>query len=74
MTSNSHPSNDHEHDKTPLIENKPLQRYYASLESRIGYRLVLGGTRHFGTIPLVQYGLFLSAKLSTLWKTTSSQI
>ncbi|ESZ93814.1 hypothetical protein SBOR_5809 [Sclerotinia borealis F-4128] len=40
-----------EHDKTPLIENKPLQRYYASLESRIGYRLVLGGTRHFGFYP-----------------------
>ncbi|KAF2431349.1 2-heptaprenyl-1,4-naphthoquinone methyltransferase [Tothia fuscella] len=25
-----------------------LQRYYASLESRIGYQLFLGGTRHFG--------------------------
>jgi len=25
-----------------------LQRYYNSLESRIGYRLFLGGTRHFG--------------------------
>lgn len=33
----------------PLIgENKELQTYYQSLESRIGYRLVLGGTRHFG--------------------------
>lgn len=33
----------------PLInKNKSLQDYYASLESRIGYRLVLGGTRHFG--------------------------
>jgi sterol 24-C-methyltransferase len=29
-------------------ENLPLQKYYASLESRIGYWLVLGGTRHFG--------------------------
>ena len=28
--------------------NHALQRYYASLESRIGYRLVLGGTRHYG--------------------------
>ncbi|KAK1625747.1 S-adenosyl-L-methionine-dependent methyltransferase [Colletotrichum phormii] len=33
----------------PLINSNPvLQSYYASLESRIGYRLVLGGTRHFG--------------------------
>lgn len=33
----------------PLInENKELQSYYQSLESRVGYRLVLGGTRHFG--------------------------
>ncbi|GKT46162.1 demethylrebeccamycin-D-glucose O-methyltransferase [Colletotrichum spaethianum] len=33
----------------PLINPNPtLQSYYASLESRIGYRLVLGGTRHFG--------------------------
>ncbi|KAH6702977.1 S-adenosyl-L-methionine-dependent methyltransferase [Leptodontidium sp. MPI-SDFR-AT-0119] len=28
--------------------NKSLQGYYTSLESRIGYHLVLGGTRHFG--------------------------
>jgi ubiquinone/menaquinone biosynthesis C-methylase UbiE len=35
--------------REPTINrNKPLQRYYASLESRIGYRLMLGGTRHFG--------------------------
>jgi ubiquinone/menaquinone biosynthesis C-methylase UbiE len=33
----------------PLIDQNPvLQSYYASLESRIGYRLLLGGTRHFG--------------------------
>jgi len=33
----------------PLINPNPqLQSYYYSLESRIGYRLVLGGTRHFG--------------------------
>ena len=25
-----------------------LQNYYASVESRIGYRIFLGGTRHFG--------------------------
>lgn len=35
---------------TPVIinPNPALQSYYQSLESRIGYRLVLGGTRHFG--------------------------
>ena len=33
----------------PIInDNSDLQSYYNSLESRIGYRLVLGGTRHFG--------------------------
>ncbi len=33
----------------PLINPNPeLQSYYASLESRIGYRLVLGETRHYG--------------------------
>jgi hypothetical protein len=36
-------------EKEPIInKNNPLQDYYANLESRIGYRLVLGGTRHFG--------------------------
>ena len=36
-------------DKEPLINpNQPLQSYYGSLESRIGYRLMLSGTRHFG--------------------------
>jgi len=36
-------------DEEPLInQNQTLQDYYSSLESRIGYRLVLGGTRHFG--------------------------
>ena len=35
--------------KEPLITHNPsLQSYYTSLESRIGYRLFLGGTRHFG--------------------------
>lgn len=29
-------------------QNPSLQRYYSSLESRIGYRFFLGGTRHFG--------------------------
>ncbi|KAG4418961.1 hypothetical protein IFR04_007908 [Cadophora malorum] len=34
---------------TPQINtNSSLQNYYTSLESRLGYRLVLGGTRHFG--------------------------
>ncbi|KAI0109694.1 S-adenosyl-L-methionine-dependent methyltransferase [Nemania sp. FL0031] len=33
----------------PLINPNPqLQSYYCSLESRAGYRLLLGGTRHFG--------------------------
>lgn len=33
----------------PLIDkNTQLQSYYASLESRIGYRLFLAGRRHFG--------------------------
>ena len=33
----------------PLINtNDKLQSYYQSLESRIGYRLFLGNTRHFG--------------------------
>ncbi|KAE8152382.1 S-adenosyl-L-methionine-dependent methyltransferase [Aspergillus avenaceus] len=36
-------------DQEPLINSNPeLQSYYQSLESRIGYRLFLGGTRHFG--------------------------
>jgi 2-polyprenyl-3-methyl-5-hydroxy-6-metoxy-1,4-benzoquinol methylase len=36
-------------DQEPLIDTNPLlQSYYHSLESRIGYRLLLGGTRHFG--------------------------
>ncbi|KAI0124140.1 S-adenosyl-L-methionine-dependent methyltransferase [Xylariales sp. AK1849] len=36
-------------EKTPLIKSNPqLQSYYNSLESRVGYGLVLGGTRHFG--------------------------
>ena len=36
-------------EREPLLtHNSTLQDYYASLESRIGYRLLLGGTRHFG--------------------------
>lgn len=36
-------------DQEPLINfNQSLQSYYTSLESRIGYQLMLGGTRHFG--------------------------
>jgi sterol 24-C-methyltransferase len=34
--------------KPTINPNRTLQNYYASLESRIGYRLVLGGARHFG--------------------------
>jgi sterol 24-C-methyltransferase len=40
-------ASDSEHE--PLIDNNPkLQSYYLSLESRIGYRLLLGGTQYFG--------------------------
>ncbi len=36
-------------DTPPLVnENPQLQAYYHTFESRIGYRLLLGGTRHFG--------------------------
>ncbi len=28
--------------------NPALQKYYAAFVSKIGYRLFLGGTRHFG--------------------------
>ena len=36
-------------DQKPLINSNPqLQTYYQSLESRVGYRFLLGGTRHFG--------------------------
>ena len=46
-------------DREPLINVNPqLQSYYASLESRIGYRLVLGGTRHFGYYPSDTYWPF----------------
>lgn len=31
-----------------INDNPELQSYYQSLESRVGYRMVLGGTRHFG--------------------------
>ena len=34
-----------------LTHSSTLQRYYYSLESRIGYRLFLNGTRHFGYYP-----------------------
>ncbi|KAL3461653.1 S-adenosyl-L-methionine-dependent methyltransferase [Aspergillus heterothallicus] len=38
--------------QTPIINDNPqLQEYYNSLESRLGYRLLLGGTRHFGFYP-----------------------
>lgn len=33
---------------TLINKNDQLQSYYYSLESRVGYRLLLGGTRHFG--------------------------
>ena len=42
----SHPTK-----KSSINPNPVLQKYYASLESRIGYRLFLGGTRHFGYYP-----------------------
>ncbi|KAK3362626.1 hypothetical protein B0T25DRAFT_10730 [Lasiosphaeria hispida] len=34
---------------TPLADsNLQLQSYYLTLSSRVGYRLLLGGTQHFG--------------------------
>lgn len=32
----------------PAFAMSTISRYYNKLESRIGYRLILGGTRHFG--------------------------
>jgi sterol 24-C-methyltransferase len=34
--------------ESPLRDYAPLQKYYASFESRLGYNIFLGGTRHFG--------------------------
>ena len=46
-------------DTEPLINPNPMvQRYYASLESRIGYLVFLGGTRHFGYYPKGTYSPF----------------
>ncbi|OTA99384.1 hypothetical protein M426DRAFT_67937 [Hypoxylon sp. CI-4A] len=43
------PSSDSTNNTAPVINSNPqLQSYYYSLESRLGYRLLLGGTRHFG--------------------------
>lgn len=51
----------------PLINKNPtLQNYYASLESRIGYRLFLGDTRHFG------YYRTPSFPLPNQWRTASN--
>lgn len=45
--------------QAPLITpNSSLQTYYGSLESRIGYRLLLGGTRHFGYYDVATYWPF----------------
>lgn len=38
----------HKKDSAKPEADPSLKSYYESLESRIGYRLVLGGTRHFG--------------------------
>ncbi len=44
---------------TPIINyNPPLQRYYHTLESRIGYKLFLDNTRHFGYYSLGTYWPF----------------
>jgi sterol 24-C-methyltransferase len=46
-------------DREPLIKANPsLHSYYTSLESRIGYRLFLGGTYHFGYYPSDTYWPF----------------
>ncbi|QSZ28644.1 hypothetical protein DSL72_003143 [Monilinia vaccinii-corymbosi] len=43
----------------PLIsENYALQEYYHTLESRLGYHIVLGGTRHFGYYERDKYNPF----------------
>ncbi|KAI1081432.1 S-adenosyl-L-methionine-dependent methyltransferase [Whalleya microplaca] len=42
------PSEESSEGKPQINSNPQLQSYYASLESRIGYRFLLGGTRHFG--------------------------
>lgn len=47
-----------EDQKSLINPNASLQSYYTSLESRIGYHLVLGGTRHFGYYPKDTYWPF----------------
>ncbi|KAF7927546.1 uncharacterized protein EAE98_005928 [Botrytis deweyae] len=43
----------------PIInENKSLQDYYHTIESRLGYQIVLGGTRHFGYYERDKYNPF----------------
>ncbi|KAK9358393.1 S-adenosyl-L-methionine-dependent methyltransferase [Lipomyces starkeyi] len=50
-------------DQEPRINpNRMLQNYYASLESRIGYRLVLGDTRHYGYYEVDTYWPFPISK------------
>lgn len=52
---------------SPLINDNPeLQSYYQSLESRIGYRLVLGGTRHFGYWYVTYFCLYLPLEFTSL--------
>ncbi|KAJ8128806.1 hypothetical protein O1611_g4827 [Lasiodiplodia mahajangana] len=42
-------SSDKNYDVAPFINSNPqLQSYYYSLESKAGFRLLLGGTRHLG--------------------------
>lgn len=46
-------------DQEPLINhNASLQRYYGTLESKIGYWLLLGGTQHFGYYDVDTYWPF----------------
>ncbi|KFX87978.1 hypothetical protein V490_07910 [Pseudogymnoascus sp. VKM F-3557] len=53
--------------KLVINPNGSLQNYYASLESRIGYWLVLGGTRHFGYYNAGKYWPFpISASLKAM--------
>ncbi|KAK9327522.1 S-adenosyl-L-methionine-dependent methyltransferase [Lipomyces starkeyi] len=50
-------------DQEPRINpNRLLQNYYASLESRIGYRLMLGDTRHYGYYDVDTYWPFPISK------------
>ena len=53
------------------IVNQALHNYYDSFESRIGYRLLLGGTRHFG---FYEAGTYWPFPISTALRAMENQI